>query len=196
MPDFALRIGKIKRRPILVVKATPYRVIVVDRDRISDHACPSLPSERCLCFSQRRTRRMDADDDQPLVFIFLSPRADIRKLAPPVDTGISPEFDQDDFSVQFRGGFNGCELSHAVARARAVNSLPPPNHFFTEGKRRNVQPQPSWPQPRRKGGGLNQCLRTFIALHQVLPPTQRVPVWTRRWGEIPQPSDEYAWRAG
>ena len=27
------------------------------------------------------------------------------------------------------------------------------------------------------------------------PPTQRVPVWTRRWGEIPQPSDEYALRA-
>lgn len=27
------------------------------------------------------------------------------------------------------------------------------------------------------------------------PPTQRVPVWTRRWGDIPQPSDECAWRA-
>src|SRR5882724_12705734 len=22
------------------------------------------------------------------------------------------------------------------------------------------------------------------------PPTQRVPIWTKRWGEIPQPSDE------
>ncbi len=29
----------------------------------------------------------------------------------------------------------------------------------------------------------------------LLPPTQRVPVWTRRWGEILQPSDEYALRA-
>jgi hypothetical protein len=29
----------------------------------------------------------------------------------------------------------------------------------------------------------------------VLLLTQRVPVWTKRWGEIPQPSDEYALRA-
>ena len=26
--------------------------------------------------------------------------------------------------------------------------------------------------------------------------TQRVPIWTRRWGGTPQPSDEYASRAG
>ena len=28
-----------------------------------------------------------------------------------------------------------------------------------------------------------------------LAPIQRVPVWPRRWGDIPKPSDEYALRA-
>jgi hypothetical protein len=38
-------------------------------------------------------------------------------------------------------------------------------------------------------------LRVGSVGHGLLPATQRVSVWTRRWGEIPQPLDEYAWRA-
>src|SRR2546427_5437628 len=38
-------------------------------------------------------------------------------------------------------------------------------------------------------------VRVGSVCHRLLPPRQKVPVWTRRWGEIPQPSDEYALRA-
>src|SRR6476646_8015681 len=45
---------------------------------------------------------MDTDYDQPLILIFLSPRADIRKLAAPIDARIGPELDQHDFPLQRR----------------------------------------------------------------------------------------------
>src|SRR5689334_12920800 len=35
-----------------------------------------------------------------MVFVFLIPRSDIRKRATPIDTSISPEVDQNNFSVQ------------------------------------------------------------------------------------------------
>src|SRR5207302_6530946 len=37
-----------------------------------------------------------------------------------------------------------------------------------------------------------ETIRVGSVDRRLLPPTQRVPVGTRRWGGIPQPSDEYA----
>src|SRR5437879_1708573 len=42
---------------------------------------------------------------------------------------------------------------------------------------------------------LRETIRVGSVDRRLLPPTQRVPVWIRRWGEILQPSDEYALRA-
>ena len=36
VPDTAFRIDEIMRRPILIVKSPPDRIVVVDRDRIGD----------------------------------------------------------------------------------------------------------------------------------------------------------------
>jgi hypothetical protein len=44
----------------------------------------------------------------------------------------------------------------------------------------------------RRAGDQNGTCHVSVC---VLLLTQRVPVWTKRWGEIPQPSDEYALRA-
>ena len=40
-----------------------------------------------------------------------------------------------------------------------------------------------------------ETIRVGSVDRRLLSPTQRVPVWIRRWGEILQPSDEYALRA-
>src|SRR6267143_2849477 len=42
---------------------------------------------------------------------------------------------------------------------------------------------------------LLETMRVGSVDRRLLPPTQRVPLWIRRWGEILQPSDEYALRA-
>jgi hypothetical protein len=48
-------------------------------------------------------RGMHAYDDQPLVPVFLSPRANISELTAPVNAGVSPELDQDNFPAQVGG---------------------------------------------------------------------------------------------
>src|SRR6267143_131426 len=40
-----------------------------------------------------------------------------------------------------------------------------------------------------------ETIRVGSVDRRLLPPTQRVPVWIKWWGEILQPSDEYALRA-
>src|SRR5262245_44426474 len=45
-------------------------------------------------------RRMDADYNQSLILVVLRPSTNIRKCAQPIDAGVCPEIDEDDFSAQ------------------------------------------------------------------------------------------------
>ena len=47
-----------------------------------------------------KLRRVHADHHQTLIPVFLGPRADVGKGAEPVDTGVGPEVDENDFSAQ------------------------------------------------------------------------------------------------
>jgi hypothetical protein len=50
---------------------------------------------------------VDADHDQPLILVFLGPRAYISERAEPVDAGIGPEIDENGFSLQPRRAERG-----------------------------------------------------------------------------------------
>ena len=65
----------------------------------------SFTAQRTLSMfcSKGKLRRVHADDDQSPIAILLGPRADIRKGAEPVDTGVSPEIHQHDFPAEASG---------------------------------------------------------------------------------------------
>src|SRR5215510_9622729 len=102
MPDTALRIEEIERRPILVAERAPYDVVVVDGDRVVDPQLFNGPAHVHEVFFKRELRGVDADDHQPLIFVFLGPCANVGKRAQPVDAGVGPEVDQYDFAAQGR----------------------------------------------------------------------------------------------
>src|SRR6516165_1395326 len=98
--DASLCIGEIESRPIIIAKRAPDRMIVIDHDRVVDAHVLGGPAEVVDILFKRELGRMDADHDQTRVSIFVSPSTYIRKLTPPVDTGIGPEINQNDFSLQ------------------------------------------------------------------------------------------------
>src|SRR5262249_46983432 len=49
---------------------------------------------------ERELRRVDADDDQPLLCVLLRPRPDERERPEPVDAGVRPEVDEHDLPAQ------------------------------------------------------------------------------------------------
>jgi hypothetical protein len=101
MPDMPLRVGEIKRGPVVVSEGTPYRVVVIDRDGVTNPHLLDGPADVISVVLERELGRVDADHHQPAADVFPGPGADIGKLAYPVDASIRPEADQDDFSGQF-----------------------------------------------------------------------------------------------
>src|SRR4029453_11045045 len=64
-------------------------------------------------------RRVDADDDQALVLVFLVPGADVAERAQPVDAGVGPEVDEDDLPARaLRGQGFGVEPAGRPVEAR------------------------------------------------------------------------------
>src|SRR5262245_28037824 len=97
-----LRVDEIQRRPILVPEGTPNDMIVVDRDRMVDLHVLHGPANVAYGLLEFELGRMDSDDYQSMVLVFLGPSADIGQRAPPIDAGISPEIDQHDVPAQGR----------------------------------------------------------------------------------------------
>src|SRR2546421_4397406 len=77
MSNVPLPIDEIEGRPILVVETPPYRIVVIDRDRIIHphvlHGSGNVPDVLLKC----ELRRVHADRDQSLIPVFRRPRADI-----------------------------------------------------------------------------------------------------------------------
>ncbi|MEA3006160.1 MAG: hypothetical protein QOI94_1429, partial [Acidobacteriaceae bacterium] len=96
------RIDEIQRRPILVVESAPYGVVTIDRDRVADPHVFHGPADIADVLFKCELRCVDADHHQSLIFVFLGPGAHIRKRAQPVDAGVGPEIDENDFSAQSR----------------------------------------------------------------------------------------------
>ena len=102
MPDAPLRIDDVERRPIVIVERPPHRKIIVDGDGIIDfHLLRGLTDVVDVSL-KHELGRVHADNDQSLVLVSLGPRAHMRKCAEPIDTGVSPEVDENDLPAQVR----------------------------------------------------------------------------------------------
>ena len=102
MSNAPLRIDEIQRWPVVVLEGSPYRMLIVHRDRVIDPHLLHGPANVVDVLLERELRRMDADHHQSLILVFLGPRADIGSCPQPVDAGVGPEIDEDDFSAQSR----------------------------------------------------------------------------------------------
>ena len=80
MPDLPLRVGEVEARPVVVVEGTPYRIVVVDRDRVTDTHVLHGPADVVHVALERELRRVHADHHQPLAGILPGPGAQIREL--------------------------------------------------------------------------------------------------------------------
>ncbi len=72
----------------------------IDRDRMIDLQLLRRSANVIEVFLERELRRVDADHHQSLIFIFRGPRPDIGERAQPINAGIGPDIDEDDFSAQ------------------------------------------------------------------------------------------------
>src|SRR6266404_519222 len=107
MSNMPLCIDEIEGRPVLVIESTPYSVVTVDRDRVIDpHPLHRLANPLDV-FLDIKFRRVHADHHQASILVPLGPRSNIGKGAAPIDTGIGPEVDQDDFPAQASSGQRG-----------------------------------------------------------------------------------------
>ena len=74
-------VDEVMRRPVLVVEATPDRVVVVDRNGIIDAKAFHGGTNVVDVPLERELRRVNTDDDQALVTILLGPCLDIGACA-------------------------------------------------------------------------------------------------------------------
>src|ERR1043166_2246154 len=100
MANAALHIDEINRRPIFVLESSPYRILAIDGDRISNPHVPRGPANVFDIFLERELRRVHADHYQSSILVFLGPRANVGQCAQPIDTGVGPKLDQDNVSPQ------------------------------------------------------------------------------------------------
>src|SRR6266436_5728913 len=70
MPDAPLRIDDIEGRPILVPESPPYRMVAIDRDRITDSHILGGSANVIDVFLECELRRVDTDHHQTLILVF------------------------------------------------------------------------------------------------------------------------------
>src|SRR6266498_5484404 len=79
MSNMPLRVDEIEGWPIVVVESTPYRIFVIDSDRIIDPHVFRGSANVIDVFLKFELRRVHADHRQSLILVLLGPRADIGK---------------------------------------------------------------------------------------------------------------------
>ena len=101
--DDAVRVDEVERRPVVVGEGGPDLVVVVGRDGVVDVPhLDRLPDEIDVVL-EPELRRVNSDDDQPVVAVGPRPRADVRLLAQPVDARERPEVHEHDVPAQLGG---------------------------------------------------------------------------------------------
>jgi hypothetical protein len=93
--DATLGIHEVERRPVLIAERPPDRVLAVDRHRCHLHVLDGLANVVEVLF-ELELRRVDADHHRPPALVLVGPRA--RVSVQPVDAGIGPEVDENDFA--------------------------------------------------------------------------------------------------
>ncbi|MCY1178309.1 hypothetical protein D9M73_186550 [compost metagenome] len=99
----SLGVGKVMRRPVLVVEGAPDLELVIDGHRVVDaQVFHGLGDVADIAF-EGKLRRMHADHHQALIAILLGPGFHIGQRAQAVDAGVSPEIHQHDLAFQGLG---------------------------------------------------------------------------------------------
>src|ERR1700751_5849266 len=92
--DVTVLVDDVLGRPVLIAPGVPGRRIVVLRYRVGD----TMPLQRGLHISgppfERKFRRVDADDDEPLVLVALVELGHVGQRVDAVVAAIGPEIDQ------------------------------------------------------------------------------------------------------
>src|SRR4051812_26578293 len=81
MSNMSLWIDEIQGRPIFVVEGAPYRMVAIDRDRISHSHVLHRPADMVNVFLESKLGRVHANHHQSLILVLLSPCAHIGQLA-------------------------------------------------------------------------------------------------------------------
>ena len=136
-----MRVDDIQCWPILIVESTPDHMLVVDGDRVGDLQAGHGGANVVVVFLKLKLGCVDPDHHQPVTLVFLSPGAPMRKRAQPVDAGIGPEIDQDDFSAKFRRR----QGRRVKPRIRLLEGIQPGSSLSLGGGRRLEEGEPNQP---------------------------------------------------
>src|SRR6516165_3859228 len=105
--DPSLGVGDVYGRPVSVGEGIPDGVVAVERDRVLDAHALHGPADILDVPFEREFRGVDANHDQAVILVLLSPRADIAERAQPIDAGVGPEVHENDLVPQVRLGERG-----------------------------------------------------------------------------------------
>jgi hypothetical protein len=100
VPDPPLGVGEVRGRPVPIGESGPDRVVGVECDRVLDPQRRYGLANVVGILLERELRRVDANDDEPVVPVLLGPRAKVAERAEPVDAGVRPEVDEHDLPAQ------------------------------------------------------------------------------------------------
>src|SRR6266508_2963017 len=87
MPDQPAGVGEVDGRPVVIVESTPYRIVIVDRDRVTDPHLPHGPADVLDVSLERELGCVHADDHQSLAGVFPGPCAYRCKLPQQLHAG-------------------------------------------------------------------------------------------------------------
>ena len=100
VPDAPLRVGEVQGGPVVIVEGAPYRVVVVERDRIIDPHVVHSAADVGKFVLEAELGGVHPDHGQAVIGVLPGPGAEVGELAEPVDAGVSPEVDERDLSLQ------------------------------------------------------------------------------------------------
>src|SRR3954465_13507553 len=99
-PEASLGVGEVARGPVVVVAGSPYRIVVVDRDRVFDPQVTYGAVDVVRVVFESEFGGVYRDHRQIVIGVFFGPGAEVGQLAEPVDAGVGPEVDDYDLALQ------------------------------------------------------------------------------------------------
>ncbi len=103
VPDAALGIRDVQRRPEVVRERCPHPVVAVDGDRVLDAEAARPRNDVVDVALETELGRVNADHRETGVRVFRGPGPPVWERAQPVDAGIGPEVDEDDSAAEGLG---------------------------------------------------------------------------------------------
>ncbi len=100
VPDVAVAVDEVLRRPVLVAVGVPGRVIVVERDRIAHAEAGGVRADVGEHVLERELGGVDAEDDEPLRAVGAVPALQVGQRSDAVDARVRPEVDEDDLPAE------------------------------------------------------------------------------------------------